>query len=86
MIVQPQTLAVFALAALAILAVPGPAVIYIVTRSIHQGRAAGLAKARLVQRPTKPRPGHPRPKPPATGPTPSPAPGPIATPGAGVAR
>ena len=42
-IVQPQTLAVFALAALAILAVPGPAVIYIVTRSIHQGRAAGLA-------------------------------------------
>jgi len=43
MIVQPQTLAVFALAALAILAVPGPAVIYIVTRSIHQGRAAGLA-------------------------------------------
>ena len=43
MIVQPQTLAVFALAALAILAVPGPAVVYIVTRSIHQGRAAGLA-------------------------------------------
>ena len=43
MIVQPETLAVFALAALAILAVPGPAVVYIVTRSIHQGRAAGLA-------------------------------------------
>jgi len=43
LIVEPQTLAVFALAALAILAVPGPAVIYIVTRSIHQGRAAGLA-------------------------------------------
>jgi threonine/homoserine/homoserine lactone efflux protein len=43
MIVEPGTLAVFALAALAILAVPGPAVIYIVTRSIHQGRAAGLA-------------------------------------------
>ena len=33
----------FALAALAILAVPGPAVVYIVTRSIHQGRGAGLA-------------------------------------------
>ena len=43
MIVQPGTLFVFALAALAILAVPGPAVIYIVTRSIHQGRAAGIA-------------------------------------------
>ena len=43
MIVEPQTLAVFSLAALAILAVPGPAVIYIVTRSIHQGRSAGLA-------------------------------------------
>jgi len=42
-IVQPETLLVFALAALAILAVPGPAVIYIVTRSIHQGRGAGLA-------------------------------------------
>ena len=43
MIVDPGTLAVFALAALAILAVPGPAVVYIVTRSIHQGRGAGLA-------------------------------------------
>ncbi len=43
MILDPRTLVVFALAALAILAVPGPAVLYIVTRSIHQGRAAGLA-------------------------------------------
>ena len=43
MIIAPGTLAVFALAALAILAVPGPAVVYIVTRSIHQGRAAGIA-------------------------------------------
>jgi threonine/homoserine/homoserine lactone efflux protein len=43
MIVQPETLLVFSLAALAILAVPGPAVVYIVTRSIHQGRGAGLA-------------------------------------------
>jgi threonine/homoserine/homoserine lactone efflux protein len=42
-IVDPGTLAVFSLAALAILAVPGPAVIYIVTRSIHQGRGAGFA-------------------------------------------
>ena len=43
MIVEPQALAVFALAALAILVVPGPAVVYVVTRSIHQGRAAGIA-------------------------------------------
>ena len=43
MIIAPQTLAVFALAALALLAVPGPAVVYIVTRSIQQGRASGLA-------------------------------------------
>jgi threonine/homoserine/homoserine lactone efflux protein len=43
MIVEPGTLVLFSLAALAILVVPGPAVIYIVTRSINQGRSAGLA-------------------------------------------
>ncbi len=43
MTVDSGSLVVFSLAALAILAVPGPAVIYIVTRSIHQGRGAGLA-------------------------------------------
>ncbi len=43
MTVDPGSVAVFSLAALAILAVPGPAVLYIVTRSIHQGRGAGLA-------------------------------------------
>jgi threonine/homoserine/homoserine lactone efflux protein len=43
LIVDRGLLAAFSLAALAILAVPGPAVVYIVTRSIHQGRAAGLA-------------------------------------------
>jgi threonine/homoserine/homoserine lactone efflux protein len=43
LIVEPATLLVFALAALALLVVPGPAVLYIVARSIHQGRAAGLA-------------------------------------------
>jgi threonine/homoserine/homoserine lactone efflux protein len=42
-IVDPHTLFLFSLAALAILAVPGPAVVYIVTRSVHQGRGAGLA-------------------------------------------
>jgi threonine/homoserine/homoserine lactone efflux protein len=36
------TLGLFVLAALALLLVPGPSVLYIVTRSIEQGRAAGL--------------------------------------------
>ncbi|GAA0366203.1 hypothetical protein GCM10009530_14990 [Microbispora corallina] len=36
------TLALFATATLALLLVPGPAVVYIVTRSVAQGRAAGL--------------------------------------------
>ena len=37
-----STFFLFGLAALGLLVVPGPAVLYIVTRSIHQGRAAGL--------------------------------------------
>lgn len=39
----PSTFALFAVAALALLVVPGPAVLYVVTRSVDQGRAAGLA-------------------------------------------
>lgn len=42
MIVAPDRLALFAAAALALLVVPGPSVLYIVTRSIHQGKRAGL--------------------------------------------
>jgi threonine/homoserine/homoserine lactone efflux protein len=38
----PSALALFAVASLALLVVPGPAVFYIVTRSITQGRSAGL--------------------------------------------
>jgi threonine/homoserine/homoserine lactone efflux protein len=38
-----STYAVFVPAALALLIVPGPAVLYIVTRSVDQGRAAGMA-------------------------------------------
>jgi threonine/homoserine/homoserine lactone efflux protein len=38
----PTTLVLFALASLALLLVPGPAVLYIVTRSVSQGRRAGL--------------------------------------------
>ena len=40
---DPSRLAVFFGAALALLVVPGPAVVYIVTQSIDQGRRAGLA-------------------------------------------
>jgi threonine/homoserine/homoserine lactone efflux protein len=44
MIVIPEwsSLGVFLLAALVLLIIPGPAVLYIVARSIEQGRAAGL--------------------------------------------
>jgi threonine/homoserine/homoserine lactone efflux protein len=40
---DPATLAVFTVAAVTLLVIPGPAVLYIVTRSVDQGRAAGLA-------------------------------------------
>jgi threonine/homoserine/homoserine lactone efflux protein len=42
-VIDPSTLAVFSLAALALLVVPGPAVTYIVSQSIARGRSAGLA-------------------------------------------
>jgi threonine/homoserine/homoserine lactone efflux protein len=38
-----STFALFTVAAVTLLVVPGPAVLYIVTRSVDQGRAAGLA-------------------------------------------
>jgi threonine/homoserine/homoserine lactone efflux protein len=38
-----STLALFTVAAVGLLVIPGPAVLYIVTRSVDQGRAAGLA-------------------------------------------
>ena len=40
---SPSTFALFAAASLALLVVPGPAVLYIVTRSAEQGRRVGLA-------------------------------------------
>jgi threonine/homoserine/homoserine lactone efflux protein len=40
-----STLALFAAAALALAVVPGPAVLYIVARSVDQGRMAGLVSA-----------------------------------------
>ncbi len=39
---EPATLGLFAAAALALLVVPGPAVVYVITRSASQGRRAGL--------------------------------------------
>jgi threonine/homoserine/homoserine lactone efflux protein len=41
----PETLALFAVAALALIVVPGPAVLYIVAQSIDRGRVAGLVSA-----------------------------------------
>ena len=42
MIPDPPAIGVFVLAALALLLVPGPAVVYVVARSIQHGRRAGL--------------------------------------------
>jgi threonine/homoserine/homoserine lactone efflux protein len=44
-----STLLLFAGASLALLAVPGPAVIYVVTRSIEQGRTAGVVSVLGVE-------------------------------------
>src|SRR5256886_11850972 len=40
---SPSTYALFVATALALLVIPGPAVLYVVGRSIDQGRTAGLA-------------------------------------------
>jgi threonine/homoserine/homoserine lactone efflux protein len=40
---EASTLALFGVAAITLLVIPGPSVLYIVTRSVDQGRAAGLA-------------------------------------------
>jgi len=45
MMPEPSTLAVFAVAAVALLVTPGPAVLYIVARSVEQGRWAGVVSA-----------------------------------------
>jgi threonine/homoserine/homoserine lactone efflux protein len=46
---DPGTLVAFAGAALALLVVPGPAVLYIVTQSIEHGRRAGLVSMLGIQ-------------------------------------
>lgn len=40
---SPATYGLFVLTALVLLAIPGPAVLYVVSRSIDQGRSAGLS-------------------------------------------
>lgn len=40
---EPTTLAAFVVAAIALLLAPGPAVMFVVARSVEQGRRAGLA-------------------------------------------
>ena len=42
---DPSTLVLFAAAALALIVVPGPAVLYIVAQSIDRGRLAGIVSA-----------------------------------------
>jgi threonine/homoserine/homoserine lactone efflux protein len=42
---EPSLLGLFVVAALVLLLTPGPAVLYIVTRSVEQGRLAGLVSA-----------------------------------------
>jgi threonine/homoserine/homoserine lactone efflux protein len=49
MLIPPDQLLTFALASLALLVIPGPAVLYIVTRSVSQGRAAGVASVLGIQ-------------------------------------
>lgn len=44
-----STFQLFATASLALLAVPGPAVIYVVTRSLDQGRPAGIVSVLGVE-------------------------------------
>jgi threonine/homoserine/homoserine lactone efflux protein len=39
------TLALFAASALALIVIPGPAVLYVVTQSVHRGRRAGVLSA-----------------------------------------
>ncbi|HXV57859.1 MAG TPA: LysE family translocator [Gaiellaceae bacterium] len=46
---EPGTLALFAGAAVALLVIPGPAVLYIVAQSIEHGRGAGLVSMLGVQ-------------------------------------
>src|SRR5215468_5383603 len=45
MLISPSSLLLFVTGAAILLAIPGPAIMYIVSRSIGQGRVAGLVSA-----------------------------------------
>lgn len=47
--IDPSKLTLFIFAALALLLVPGPAVLYIIARSASQGRAAGLVSVLAIE-------------------------------------
>ncbi|MER6830402.1 LysE family translocator [Streptosporangium sp. NPDC000563] len=47
--VSPSTLLIFSIASLALVLIPGPNHIYIITRAVSQGRAAGVASALGVE-------------------------------------
>lgn len=49
-----STLALYMIAAMVLLLTPGPAVLYIVARSIDQGRLAGVASLRPTPGPVPP--------------------------------
>ena len=49
MIPEPHTLALFAAAALVLVVVPGPAVLYVVAQSIDHGRTAGVMSVLGIQ-------------------------------------
>jgi threonine/homoserine/homoserine lactone efflux protein len=44
----PSTLALFALAALALIAIPGPNMVYVATRSISEGRRSGAGATQVL--------------------------------------
>ena len=46
---EPATLALFALASITLIAIPGPNALYIAARSLSQGRAAGIVSALGVE-------------------------------------
>jgi threonine/homoserine/homoserine lactone efflux protein len=48
-VLAPSTIATFALASIAILIIPGPAVLYILNRSVSDGRRVGLAAVAGIQ-------------------------------------
>ena len=49
MLISPSSLLIFITGAAILLAIPGPAVLYVVSRSIGHGRPAGLISAMGIE-------------------------------------